>query len=67
MQFLDELEEALYFYDGALAVAGCRNPASGVPHTLISLIELPDSGKPGSGVVCIRKRLIKHFRRLKGL
>ena len=65
MQFLDELEEALYFYDGALAVAGCRNPASGVPHTLISLIELPDSGKPGEWSRMYKEKIDKAFQEAK--
>lgn len=65
MQFLDELEEALYFYDGALVVAGCRNPASGVPHTLISLIELPDRDKPGEWSRIYKEKIDKAFQESK--
>lgn len=46
MDFLAELEEAAFFFDGALAVSGSRNPAWGVTEAF-TLIELPDAGMPG--------------------
>lgn len=45
MQFLDELEQALFFFDGALVTSGRRNPAWGT--TSFTLMELPDKAKPG--------------------
>lgn len=45
MQFLDELEKALFFFDGALVTDGRRNPAWGVKD--FKLIGLPDKEHPG--------------------
>ncbi|MDP2336877.1 MAG: glycoside hydrolase, partial [Bacteroidota bacterium] len=45
MKFLDELEKAVFFFDGALVSAGRRNPAYGVRE--FTLIDLPDQSKPG--------------------
>lgn len=45
MQFLDELEKAVFFFDGALVTAGRRNPAWGT--TSFTLMELPDKANPG--------------------
>lgn len=45
MQFLDELEKAIFFFDGALVTSGRRNPAWGT--TDFTLIELPDKANPG--------------------
>ena len=46
MAFLDELEKAVFFFDGALVVSGRRNPAWGT--TAFTLMELPDKAKPGA-------------------
>lgn len=46
MAFLDELEKAIFFFDGALVVSGRRNPAWGT--TAFTLMELPDKEKPGT-------------------
>lgn len=46
MQFLDELEKAFFFFDGALVTSGRRNPAWGA--TAFTLMELPDKANPGS-------------------
>lgn len=46
MAFLDELEKAVFFFDGALVTSGRRNPAWGA--TDFTLIELPDKAKPGA-------------------
>lgn len=46
MQFLDELEKSLFFFDGALVTSGRRNPAWGT--TNFTLIELPDKNHPGT-------------------
>lgn len=46
MAFLDELEKAVFFLDGALVTSGRRNPAWGA--TDFTLIELPDKAKPGA-------------------
>ena len=45
MQFLDELEKAIFFFDGALVTSGRRNPAWGV--TTFTLLDLPDKQNPG--------------------
>ena len=45
MQFLDEIEEALFFFDGALVTEGRRNPAWQVRD--FKLIDLPNKDKPG--------------------
>lgn len=46
MQFLDELEQAIYFFDGALVTSGRRCPAWGT--TAFTLINLPDKANPGA-------------------
>lgn len=46
MKFLDELEKAASFFDGALVSSGKRNPAYGVAE--FTLIDLPDPSKPGA-------------------
>lgn len=46
MQFLDELEQAIFFFDGALVTAGRRNPAWGA--TAFTLMDLPDKTTPGA-------------------
>ena len=45
MRFLDELEQAIFFFDGALVASGRRNPAWGT--TAFTLIDLPDAERPG--------------------
>lgn len=44
MKFLDELEKAVFFFDGALVSEGRRNPAWGA--TAFTLIDLPDPARP---------------------
>ena len=46
MQFLDELEQAIFFFDNALITSGRRNPAWGV--TSFTLIDLPQKEEPGA-------------------
>lgn len=46
MLFLDELEKAVFFFDGALVTSGRRNPAWGA--TAFTLMELPDKANPGA-------------------
>ena len=46
MQFLDELEQAFFFFDGALNTSGRRNPSWGVKE--FTLIDLPDPANPGA-------------------
>lgn len=46
MQFLDELEQAIFFFDSALVTAGRRNPAWGT--TAFTLIDLPAAATPGA-------------------
>lgn len=46
MVFLDELEKAVFFFDGALVSSGRRNPAWGA--TAFTLIDLPDKEHPGA-------------------
>lgn len=45
MDFLQELEKAFFFFDGALVKSGRRNPAWGV--TSFTLIDLPDKNHRG--------------------
>jgi hypothetical protein len=45
MAFLDELEKAVFFFDGALVSSGRRNPAWGT--SSFTLIGLPDKKHPG--------------------
>lgn len=47
MDFLVQLEEAAFFFDGALVVSGRRNPSWQVP-TDFELVALPDKDNPGS-------------------
>lgn len=46
MKFLDELEIAVSFFDGALVSQGRRNPAWGT--SSFTLIDLPDPSNPGA-------------------
>ena len=46
LAFLDELEKAAFFFDGALVTSGRRNPAYGVRD--FTLLELPDKNNPGA-------------------
>lgn len=46
MDFLDELEKAVFFFDGALVTSGHRNPAWGTSD--FTLIGLPDKANPGA-------------------
>ncbi|MDP2334889.1 MAG: glycoside hydrolase family 20 zincin-like fold domain-containing protein [Bacteroidota bacterium] len=45
MKFLDELEKAIFFFDGALVSSGRRDQGYGVAE--YTLIDLPDQSKPG--------------------
>lgn len=46
MDFLDELEKAVFFFDSALVTSGHRNPAWGTSD--FTLIGLPDKANPGA-------------------
>lgn len=46
MEFLDELEKAVFFFDSALVTSGHRNPAYGTSSFV--LIGLPDKTNPGA-------------------
>lgn len=46
LKFLDDLDKALSFFDGALVSSGRRNPAYGVGE--FTLIDLPDQSNPGA-------------------
>ena len=46
MEFLDDLEKGVFFFDSALVTSGRRNPAWGT--TAFTLMELPDKTKPGA-------------------
>ena len=46
MEFLDELEKAIFFFDSALVTSGHRNPAWGTSG--FTLIGLPDKANPGA-------------------
>lgn len=45
MNFLDDLEKAAFFFDGALVTTGRRNPAWGTGN--FTLLDLPKKDKPG--------------------
>lgn len=57
MQFLDELEKAIFFFDGALATSGRRNPAWGT--TAFTLMELPDKANPGTWSETYKEKIMK--------
>lgn len=46
MAFVDDMEQALWFFDGALVTSGRRNPAYGVVD--FTLLDMPDQTKPGA-------------------
>lgn len=60
MQFLDELEETLFFFDGALVTAGRRNPAWQVRD--FKLIELPNKEKPGEWSNTYKKKIERAYQ-----
>lgn len=45
LNFINEMENAAFFFDGALVTAGRRNPAWGTQG--FTLLDLPDKNKPG--------------------
>lgn len=53
--FIQELEKAFFFFDGALVESGRRNPAWGTTH--FKLIELPDKTHPGQWTQKYQKRI----------
>ena len=57
MQFLDELEKAIFFFDGALVTSGRRNPAWGT--TDFTLMELPDKANPGTWSETYKEKITK--------
>ena len=57
MDFLDELEKAVFFFDGALVVSGRRNPAWGTID--YKLMELPDKLNPGAWSQTYREKIEK--------
>lgn len=57
MQFLDELEKAIFFFDGALVTSGRRNPAWGT--TAFTLMELPDKANPGTWSETYKEKITK--------
>lgn len=57
MDFLDELEKAVFFFDGALVVSGRRNPAWGTIN--YKLMELPDKLNPGAWSQTYREKIEK--------
>lgn len=57
MQFLDELEKAVYFFDDALVSSGRRNPAWGT--TNFTLISLPDRNAPGQWSQTYKEKIEK--------
>ena len=57
MDFLKELEEAFFFFDGALVESGRRNPAWGT--TTFALIDLPDQEKPGEWAEKYKEKIIQ--------
>lgn len=60
MQFLDELEEALFFFDGALVTEGRRNPAWQVRD--FKLIELPNKDYPGEWSNTYKEKIEKAYQ-----
>ncbi len=57
MQFLDELEKAISFFDGALVTSGRRNPAWGV--TTFTLLDLPDKQNPGIWSQTYKEKIVQ--------
>ena len=54
---MKELEEAFFFFDGALVESGRRNPAWGT--TTFTLIDLPDQEKPGEWAEKYKEKIIQ--------
>lgn len=57
MDFLDELEKAVFFFDGALVTSGRRNPAWGT--TAFTLIDLPNREQPGAWSATYKEKIDK--------
>lgn len=55
LEFLDELEKAMFFYDSALIESGNRNPAYQCGD--FTLIELPDSLNKGNWIAKYHKKI----------
>ena len=55
MRFLDELEKAIFFFDGALVTSGRRNPAWGV--TTFTLLNVPDKQNPGVWIQTYKEKI----------
>lgn len=55
MDFLQELEKAFFFFDGALVKEGRRNPAWGT--TNFTLIDLPNKEKPGEWTELYKEKI----------
>lgn len=55
MIFLDELEKAAFFFDGALVTSGRRNPAWGTGN--FTLLDLPKKDKPGEWNVKYKNKI----------
>lgn len=53
--FLQELESAFFFFDGALVKSGRRNPAWGT--STFQLLDLPDKEKPGEWAILYKEKL----------
>ena len=57
MQFLDELEQAIFFFDNALITSGRRNPAWGVSD--FTLIDLPEKENPGAWCETYKEKVMQ--------
>ena len=57
IQFVNEMEQLAYFFDGALVTSGRRNPAWGT--TDFKLISLPDPEKPGEWSETYKEKIAK--------
>ena len=57
MQFLDELEQAIFFFDNALIMSGRRNPAWGVSD--FTLIDLPEKENPGAWCETYKEKVMQ--------
>lgn len=55
LNFLNDLEKAAFFFDGALVTSGRRNPAWGTGN--FTLLELPDKNAPGNWNVKYKEKV----------
>lgn len=64
MNFLNNLEQAAFFFDGALVTQGRRNPAWGTQG--FTLLDLPDKNKPGEWNIKYKEKVSQAEKAVAG-